>query len=301
MTSDPTTAPPSPSPSRRLWELIEPIHAVTYFSAACQDAMTEVGMKGFWMGYFAARSAPFGAAAPALVEATFYNFSPTLVRRALPDAWARATPADVLTARSAAAAIALRQLAPEADEYARRALPLLESAAGAARCDGRPLAAANQALAAAADPVERLWQATTTLREHRGDGHVAALVAADLSGLEAHVLLSATVVGAATPERLQQARGWTPDQWDVAVDALRSRGLLDDGGAATAEGHLLRVGVEASTDDIAWQPYRDGLTDTGLDLLRTVLRPLATVVRQSGLIPFPNPIGLPDPHGDGSR
>ena len=160
MTSDPTTAPPSPSPSRRLWELIEPIHAVTYFSAACQDAMTEVGMKGFWMGYFAARSAPFGAAAPALVEATFYNFAPTLVRRALPDAWARATPADVLTARSAAAAIALRQLAPEADEYARRALPLLESAAGAARCDGRPLAAANQALAAAADPVERLQRKT---------------------------------------------------------------------------------------------------------------------------------------------
>lgn len=277
-----------------MWQLIEPIHAVTYFSPACRDAMSEAGTKGFWMGYFAARSAPFGAAPAPLVEATFYNFAPPLVRRAIPDAWNRISPTTALATRSAAAAIALRQLSPDADEHARRALPMLEPAAAAARTDGRPLAAANQALPAPTDPVERLWQATTTLREHRGDGHVAALVTADLSGLEAHVLLTLTSPGAADPQRLQQARGWTPDQWDAAVDALRRRGLVDDAGAATDDGHLLHARIETTTDDLAWQPYRDGLTDTGLDLLRTVLRPLATVVRQSGLVPFPNPIGLAD-------
>jgi len=284
-------------PSRRLWQLIEPIHAVTYFAPACRDAMTELGLKGFWMGYFAARSAPFGAAPAPLVEATFNNFAPALVRRAIPDAWERATPEAVVRERSAAAAIALRQLAPDADEHARRVLPMLEPAAAAATCDGRPLAAANQALPTPADPVERLWQSATTLREHRGDGHVAALVANGVSGLEAHVLATLTARGAADAERLQQARGWTPVEWDAAVAGLATRGLVDDDGRATDDAHLLHARVETTTDDIAWQPYADGLTETGLGLLSTVLRPLATIVLRSGLLPFPNPIGLPDPAG----
>ena len=290
----PTDTSPGPT-ARRMWELIEPIHAVTYFAEACRDSMTELGLKGFWMGYFAARSAPLRTAGTSVVEASFYNFAPALVRRALPDAWTRSTPDAVLGARSHAAAIALRQLSPDADEFARRALPMLEPAAAAARCDGRVLAAANQAIPRLVDPVERLWQATTTLREHRGDGHVAALVAADVSGLEAHVLASLTAEGAADAARLREARGWTTDEWDAAVDALRSHGLVDAEGAPTDAAHLLHARIETTTDDLAWQPYRDGLTETGLDLLGTVLRPLANVVRRSGLLPFPNPIGLPDP------
>lgn len=279
--------------SRRLWELIEPVHAVTYFAPACRDAMDDVGLKGFWMGYFAARSAPLGAANAATVEATFYNFAPARVRRAIPDAWARATPEAIIAARSAAAAIALRQIALDVEETTRRALPLLESAATAARCEGRVLAAGNQALAPPADPVERLWQAATTLREHRGDGHVAALIAAEVGGLEAHVLAAGAAPGAADAARLQEARGWTPDEWETAADRLRTRRLVDERGIATDEGHLLHARIETLTDEISWQPYRDGLTETGLDLLKTVLRPLSVAVRTSGLVPFPNPIGLP--------
>jgi hypothetical protein len=36
----------------------------------------------------------------------------------------------------------------------------------------------------------RLWHAATLLREHRGDGHNAALVAHGIGGTEAHVLMS---------------------------------------------------------------------------------------------------------------
>lgn len=40
-----------------------------------------------------------------------------------------------------------------------------------------PLFLANRDLAQPEDPVARLWQLSTTLREHRGDGHVAAWTA----------------------------------------------------------------------------------------------------------------------------
>ncbi|MFN8053366.1 MAG: hypothetical protein U0Q22_18135 [Acidimicrobiales bacterium] len=283
------------SPSRAIWQLLEPLHAVTYFATPCRDALAETGLKGFWMGYFAGRSAPMGPATAAAVEATFYNFAPGMVRRAIPDAWSRATPSAVLDARALGAAVALRQAAPDAEELTRRALPLLESAAAAARCEGRTLAATNQALELRADPVERLWQAATTLREHRGDGHVAALVASDIGGLEAHVLSTLTSRAAASPERLQQARGWSADDWEGATDRLRARGLVDGDGAATDTAHVLSARVEQITDELAAQPYRDGLTETGLDLLRTVLRPFTAAVLRSGLLPFPNPIGLPAP------
>lgn len=278
--------------ARRLWTLVEPIHAVTYFGAACRDALAEAGFRGFWMGYFAARSAPLGpAATPEVVESTFFGFSDTMVRRALPDAWDFATPEAAIEARATGAAIALRQVVADLDEHARRALPLLESAANAARCDGRLLAACNRRLPRRDDPVERLWQAATTLREHRGDGHVAALVSAGLDGVESLVLASKLAAGAADPLHLRQARGWTEAAWNEASDRLAERGLLDDDHRPTGDGALTHARVEHATDETAMQPFRDGLTGDGVSLLETVLRPIASGARS--LLPFPNPIGLP--------
>lgn len=255
---------------------------MTYFADASRDAMTELGLKGFWMGYFAARSAPLGHAPAAVVTAAFSNFSPAFVARSLPDAWRVTEPSAVIAQRASAAAIALRQIVPDADEYARRAGPMLDAAAHAARCEGRALAAANQALDPLVDPVERLWQATTTLREHRGDGHVAALVANGVGGIESLVLATLTSPDAPDATRLREARGWSGDEWDAAVDRMRAQGLVTDDEtgsiAATDAAHLLTARIESTTDDAAWQPYRDGLTDTGLDLLITVLRPLGAAL-----------------------
>ncbi|NLA36332.1 MAG: hypothetical protein GX868_11715 [Actinobacteria bacterium] len=279
--------------ARRLWTLIEPIHAVTYFSDASRDALAAAGFKGFWMGYFAARSAPLGAAAtPAVVESTFFGFARSHVERSLPDAWTFATPEAALDARSRSAVIALRQAVPDLDEHVRRALPLLESAAHAARCDGRLLALSNQRLPQREDPVERLWQATTTLREHRGDGHVAALIAGGLGGIESLVLASKMAAGAADALHLRAARGWTESEWNAAIDRLVAQGLLDDDHRPTATGTLAHARVEYATDEAAVQPFRDGLTESGLSLLSTVLRPIAAGARS--ILPFPNPIGLPN-------
>jgi hypothetical protein len=252
--------------------------------------MDELGLKGFWMGYFAGRAAPFGAVGPGIVEATFYNFSPALVRRAIPDAWRFTTPAAVLGARATAAADVLRDAVPGIETDAPRIVPLLTSAVRTGRPDGRPLFAANQALPLPEDPVAALWQCCTSLREHRGDGHVAALVAADISGIESHQLIVGS--GYIPDEPIRVSRGWDEDDWLAAKDRLRSRDLVDEAGALTAAGWAERDRIEAITDDLAMKPYRDGLTEAGLDLIPSLLRPIARAIYDAQILVFPNPMGL---------
>ena len=284
------TAPTELHPARRLWASLELIHAVTYFAPECGEAFTEVGLKGFWMGYFGGRGAPLGAVGPAVIEATFYNFAPAMVHRAIPDAWRFAPPVAILDARATGAAAVLRRLVPSIEHHAERILPLLQPAVRAGRPDGRPLFAANQALGHRSDPVAELWQCATTLREHRGDGHVALLLANDVSGIEAHQLVVAD--GRIGDERLRSARGWTEEEWVAAKDRLRSRGLLDDEGL-TLVGRAMVDDIEVATDALAAQPFRDGLTDTGVELLPSLLRPIAQAITEAGVVPFPNPIGVP--------
>ncbi|CAI9403062.1 SCO6745 family protein [Nocardioides sp. T2.26MG-1] len=178
-----------PQTARRLWQLLEPIHAVTYFSPEPLAALRAAGYRGFWMGYFAGRAAPLGPASAELTHAVFYNFAFEHVARALPDAWGYAAPEAALAARLEGSVAALnRHLGGRhlgggtPDAAVGRAAELAERAAGAAPLEGRPLFAANRALAQPDEPLARLWQAATLLREHRGDGHVAALVTAGIGG-----------------------------------------------------------------------------------------------------------------------
>lgn len=276
--------------ARALWHRLEPINAVTYFSPECREAPAALGLKGFWMGYFACRSAPMGRVGPGVVEATFFNFHPDRVRRAIPDAWEIADPPEVLAARSSAAATALRRLLPDgdADRLAAAVAGDLDAAIDAGDGAGRPLFAANREVELPADPVEALWQQVTTLREHRGDGHVALLAAAGLDGCEVHVLF---VAGDVERGRLhRESRGWTDDEWHAAIDRLAARGLVTDAGGLTADGHSLRDGIEARTDELASVPFaRAGVTERLLD----ALGPAAATVEAAGDIAYPNPMGLP--------
>src|SRR4051812_33538970 len=154
-------------PARRLWQQLEALHGVVYFAPEFTDALKGLGLKGFWMCYFAGRAAPLGAVGPGPVEASFYNFDPSMVRRAIPDAWRFAEPPAVLAARATAAAELLRSIVPGIDAQADRVVPLLTSAVRSARNDGRVLFAANQQLPLPDDPVAALWQCATSLREHR--------------------------------------------------------------------------------------------------------------------------------------
>lgn len=268
-----------------MWKVLEPLHAVTYFSEECRTANKQVGLKGYWMGYFGSRGAPLGAVSAGTIEAVFFGFHPARVRRAVPDAWGFAPPERILAVRGEAAARAMRRAHPGIEDVAAEAAPRLHEVVLAADGGGRALFAANRDLPVPDDPVEALWQAATALREHRGDGHVAVLVAEGLSGLEANVLAAA--VGTVSGDRLRESRGWSPEAWEAAAQALAGRGLLADG-EATEEGRALKARIEALTDELAAPPY--DVLDAARDL-RASLVPAAKALAKE--MPFPNPIGVP--------
>jgi len=277
--------------ARDWWRVLEPIHAVVYFDEGCRASMRDIGLRGFWMGYFAGRAAPLGPVGPAVVAATFFNFAPDMVARAVPDAWALADPGLVRTARRAGAAAALRRIDPEVEAHAAPALPPLVRAVDSASGAGRPLFAATRASGWPDDPVEALWHACSCLREHRGDGHVAALTASGLDACEALVLFAASEE---LPEALfRAARGWSADEWGAAAARLTERGLLQ-GTTPTAEGVQLRLSVEAMTDHQAARPF-DSLDDGSRRTLFDALAPVTAAVHDSGVIAYPNPMGLPAP------
>ena len=93
-----------------MWTLFEPIHAVAYFAPEARSAFERAGLRGFWRGYFAGRAAPLGAAGAAVVTASFFNFAPAFVARAIPGVWELITPEEALRARLAGATEALGRL-----------------------------------------------------------------------------------------------------------------------------------------------------------------------------------------------
>jgi hypothetical protein len=275
--------------ARGIWQRIETINAVVYFDDAPIEAAKAVGSDGFWMTYFGLRAAPFGAVTPAVVDATFFNFEPQFVRRWVPEVWARSEPSAWLDVRRIAVSRALRRHDAAALQTATRSFPTLRAVIEGASAPGRPLFAANRDVDAGDDDAAQLWQACTTIREHRGDGHVAALTAAGLDGIEAHVLIA---IERGTPsEMLQRSRGWTDGHWSAALARLAGRGLVSDG-RLTKAGAVLRADVEATTDRLAAAPFT-GLDHAGRQRLLDQLTPLAVTISRSGVLRYPNPMSLP--------
>jgi hypothetical protein len=276
--------------ARDLWLRVETIHAVTYFGEETTAAAERLGLAGFWMGYFGFRAAPLGAVGAGAVEATFCNFAPSFVQRWVPDVWDRATPEVLLEARVDAAVATLERLCPNVASVAAVVNPVLEAAVERGARAGRPLFAANRMVPMPEDPSRRLWCLCTCLREHRGDGHVAALTAEGLDGLEANVLI--VIEQGNSPADLQRTRGWTEQDWAEAADRLRLRRLVAADETLTDTGRALRTAVEARTDVLAGQPFL-ALSGAESDHLIASLDPLARAISRSGVIRYPNPMGLP--------
>src|SRR3954463_1034240 len=242
--------------ARRAHRALEPIHTLVYFVPEGAERYEARGVTGGMRGYFASRSAPLGVVPAEVVVATFYNFSPTHVAKAIPSVWDVTTPQQMLEARLEVADAALTRLLGadiESDEVAEAAA-LARDAAESADVVGRPLFAAHAALPWPEPPHLQLWHAATLLREHRGDGHIAALVLAGLSGLDASITYVAT--GKGMNEDLQrQTRGYSEDEWGAAKQRLVDDGLLAGAGGLTDEGQSLRADIESQTDAAAAAPY----------------------------------------------
>jgi hypothetical protein len=280
--------------ARALWTLFEPIHAVTYFSKEARDAFAAIGLPRYWDGYFAGRSAPLGAVGAAPVVAVFSGFAPRLVGRALPAAWAIATPEQLIEARYAGAEATLRALVPSMTVVATAAAALAP-VAGRVNTIGRPLSAANVALEPSRNPYRLLWQSAATLREHRGDGHVSALIGLDIAGLTTLVLRAGVDLDATS---MQKARGWTDEEWAAETEVQIDRGMLDGAHRITDKGAAALAEAEHQTNRLAIGPWASLGDGELLDIARA-LAPISNAV--GALFPYPNPIGMPvpwDPTGD---
>src|ERR1700739_1706662 len=234
--------------ARWMWTLFEPIHGVCYFTPEARSAFESAGLRGFWRGYFAGRASPLGTASAAVVTASFYNFAPAMVARAIPGIWELISPEEALRARLAGAGDAVGGLLAGRESEVTAAAGLLWQVISELDCAGRVLAAANAALPAPDDALARLWQAATVLREHRGDGHFAALLSAGIDGCEAVVLRCAVDL---RREDMQPVRGWTDEQWDDARSRLADRGWISPDGEISSAGRGAHGRGEEGTDRAA--------------------------------------------------
>ncbi|QIG41850.1 MarR family transcriptional regulator [Nocardioides anomalus] len=268
--------------ARRLFALTEPICLVAFFSEEPNEEMAALGFRGYWDGYFAGRAAPMGHAGAEVVDAAFYSFGPGEVARHIPKVWATTTPEEARAARERGCVRALRTiLGPLADSpELARAADLLARAATTAPSEGRAVYAGLRALPVPSDPLTRLWFAADTLREHRGDGHVAALLAERVGRTEAHVL-SAVDMGIHPPESFGRIHHLPAGYLADVMAGLRERGLLDTDDRFTEAGRATKDRVEALTDALAEAAY-DALSDAELDELVEALGPIAERLGETG-------------------
>ncbi|WP_225724910.1 MULTISPECIES: hypothetical protein [unclassified Nocardia] len=278
-------------PARRIWTTLEPLHDVVYFGAGVKESGLALGLRGYWQTYFAYRAAPLGEVGAGVVLATFAGFHPDMVAKALPDVWSRTTPQHCLEARLALSTRVLRECGA-GDAESARAAALLAPALRAADATGRALYAANAALRLPDDPVGALWQTVTSLREHRGDGHVAALVAHGITGRQALVLQVAA--GKTTESVTRTARGISEREWADAVDELRAGGLVKGeptNPSLTASGGELLERVEKATDEAAWHGALSALSQDAIAEFTTAFAPLVKRVRAE-VVPSNTPIAM---------
>jgi hypothetical protein len=225
-----------------------------------------------------------GAVSGEVVVATFFNFNPAFVLPLFPAAWEAASPAQVLAARIGAVDAMLREaLGDDAIHGGEmvEAAALAERAARACRPEGRALHAGHASVAWPDEPHLVLWHAITLLREHRGDGHIAALVLEGLDGCEA--LVTHGLGGDVPLGILQSTRQWPDDEWAAAFARLEARGLVADG-AFTEPGAAMRARIESRTDELAAAPW-GALARDEADRLRTLVRPFSKAIVGSGVLP----------------
>ncbi|MGW2232039.1 SCO6745 family protein [Streptomyces formicae] len=280
-TTSPTQAALPPRAGRRCHNVLNSLHSTHYFSPDVSRELAGLGVTHPSAVNFAVRAAAFGAVGAGVVTAAFYNYKHTLVAEHLPAVWRTASPEDVLAARARGVDTTLRRLlgeelvsSPEMAEAAELALRATEACSRSAR----PLYSAHADLPVPDAPHLAYWHAATLLREHRGDGHVSALLGAELDGIEALVSHTATGKGM-TPKWNFATRGWSRQEWDAATERLRDRGIIDGEGELTERGVELRQHVEAETDRLDRAPYEhlgeagvERLTELGTVFIGTALR-----------------------------
>jgi len=229
------------------------LHAPVYRSRELRARLASAGIDEPMAAYLAQRSAPLGTPGPDLVASAFYGFSPRVVAEYLSGVWDRVSPLRTIEITLDAMRELLQRLLAGHEAEVEELADALAPVAAAHATAGRPLAAAWSAVPAPGEPLLDLWLATCVIRESRGDGHVALLVAADIGPLESHLVTQGD--RAELRPALEAMRGWTSEEIDAAAQRLRERGLLDAEGGRTDEARALRADIERRTDELSSAPW----------------------------------------------
>lgn len=285
---------------RTLSARLNSFHSSIYFSETVGRSYAELGLEPGVEANMAARSAPMGRVTAGVVAGTFSNYSPEFIATIVPRVWDIVSPDGMVSARFDAVSLYFDELFGTRDDIAllTEAATELTTALAPVRADlnfsGRALAAATAAAVDAHTPAtafEALWDTATVLREFRGDGHVAALVTAGVSGIEA-LLLDVATGAAFKPRAAQKTRGWSDEAWQSAQEGLAEAGLItlgtDDRGyplpEITASGRQLKEEIEILTDGTVTAAW-SALSDEQIAALVSPSRTLVKVFAQAGAFP----------------
>ena len=231
------------------------------------------------------------------MTAAFYNFHPGMVARAVPGCWDVVAPETLCRVRAIAAADALSEVCRvEARSDLVAALPLLRRAVAACDGAGRVMAGANRSLWPVIAPALGTAGSARPGRPARPCASTAGTGTSPRSWPTASAA-SMRICSRPAPRRSRPRCCGT-----TAAGARRSgsapqrrlsgRGLLHADGRATDAGRTLHGAVEDLTDRLA-EPAYAALSDGARAELHGALSACAADVAASGLLPFPNPMGLP--------
>lgn len=234
------------SPGRRLRDAIEPLATICFWSEPVYDEYAALGLD-FLQGYVYGRGCVLGDVEPPVAAAAFGVFEPGLVADLFRSGRDTCGVAEVRVAKERGAVAALRECLGSPDDLAD-VVAVLRRAANAADPTGRALHAGLTALPWPEDLLGQLWHACSILREHRGDGHLAALVAAGLDGVQANQLTELWVGW--DPLSYTGSRAWSPEAMSAGTSSLEQRGWVE-GGRLTEAGRRLREELEETTDRAA--------------------------------------------------
>ncbi|KZE22949.1 SCO6745 family protein [Brevibacterium casei] len=285
---------------RTLSARLNSFHSSIYFSETVGRSFAELGLEPGVEANMAARSAPMGRVTAGVVAGTFSNYSPEFIATIVPRVWDVVSPDVMVSARFDAVSLYFEELFGTRDDIAllTEAATELTTTLTPVRADldfsGRALAAATADAVDAHTPAtafEALWDTATVLREFRGDGHVAALVTAGVSGIEALLLDVATGAGF-RPRAAQKTRGWSDEAWQSAQESLAEAGLItlgtDERGYPLPEitdaGRQLKEEIEILTDGTVTAAWAR-LSDEQIAALMSPSRTLVKVFAQAGAFP----------------
>lgn len=237
----------APTPARRLRDALEPLAMHGVWSESVNASLAALGLDDFFTAYLTGRAAPLGEVPGSVVAATFGVFEPGFVESTWAAGRSRVKLPELIAERDRATAASLRTaIGSEASEAdATGVAEVLERAVAGVDGTGRVLFAALRAQPRLTDPYGRLWRAADLVREHRGDSHLAASIAAGLDPVRMGIL-SEVWVGYPVGE-YSGTRAWPQEAHEAGVARLEADGLIADG-MITEPGRAFRDDIEAATD-----------------------------------------------------